>query len=415
MKNVQQMYQAMQALGAIAQKFKQVRPNQIANVFKNPLDNGMQVAIQNRPKNNGNQTQIRRKTRTQMKPRTRQRVSRNNPTDGCVQAPVQLCKPVNFCRGNGKITVTNKELISEIYGSTGTFDADAYQINPGLYSTFKWLASIASNYEFYKIKNLSFEYVPLVGTNTTGYLAMAFDSDVLDEQPGSKQEMSTYNKFQSGSTWNPLSLDVPVGMMNKFVKNHYIRSGPVPANADLKTYDVGQVIIAVGGQNSATQIGELYMCYTVDLEQPCTNSNSAPSALALFTADEAWDGHAFADGNVAAVVGGLPVKIDSNTLIIEQSGYYFIAGQFQSSAAFSAESFVGQLGATFKLIKCLYAGDSKFITFSGVLHITNGEVRQGIKISFTNAGTISAGSNPGSYVCVSCISKIIYDTVEQTW
>lgn len=76
---------------------------------------------------------------------------------------------------------------------------------------------------------------------------MAFDSDVLDEQPGSKQEMSTYNKFQSGSTWNPLSLDVPVGMMNKFVKNHYIRSGPVPANADLKTYDVGQVIIAVGG------------------------------------------------------------------------------------------------------------------------------------------------------------------------
>jgi len=121
-----------------------------------------------------------------------------------------------MCSGNGNIRVSNKEMIQTVNGSVN-FTANSYKINPGLSSTFNWLSSIASAYEFYKIHSISIHYVPLVGSQTPGYVAVAFDSDVLDDAPNSKIAMSTYAKFESVTTWKDMSFKVPQSFMNKFV------------------------------------------------------------------------------------------------------------------------------------------------------------------------------------------------------
>lgn len=37
--------------------------------------------------------------------------------DNCVEAPVNICKPISMCKGNGRISVRNKELIANVYGT----------------------------------------------------------------------------------------------------------------------------------------------------------------------------------------------------------------------------------------------------------------------------------------------------------
>lgn len=80
---------------------------------------------------------------------------------------------------NLNTTIRHRELIATVEGST--FEAYTKEINPGLQSFTPWLSPIASNYESYKIKSMSFEFIPQVSTNTDGCIYMAIDYDAADK------------------------------------------------------------------------------------------------------------------------------------------------------------------------------------------------------------------------------------------
>jgi hypothetical protein len=60
----------------------------------------------------------------------------------------------------------------------------------------------------------------------------------------------------------------------------YVRSGPVPAGSDPKTYDAGTIYFSTDGFGGSGTIGELHVEYTVDLINPIL-PNSVPPVINL--------------------------------------------------------------------------------------------------------------------------------------
>lgn len=62
---------------------------------------------------------------------------------------------------------------------------------PGLASSFPWLATIANAYEFYAVRKLSYEYVPQCASTATGSFGMYFDYDPKDGVVSNKSDFSS--------------------------------------------------------------------------------------------------------------------------------------------------------------------------------------------------------------------------------
>jgi len=79
----------------------------------------------------------------------------------------------------------------------------------------------------------------------------------------------------------------------------FVRPGALPANTDVKTYDVGNFYISTYGNVNTTVIGELHVRYRVRFSKPvleAAGSANASGAFALFgtvTAGEASSGGAY--------------------------------------------------------------------------------------------------------------------------
>lgn len=178
----------------------------------------------------------------------------------------------------GAVTVSRREYLCDIYGPTTSFNVQSYSLNPGLETTFPWLAQIASNYDEYEIQQLIFTYRSTttdVGTTTTGqcgtvimctnYNAAAApftDKAVMMEYDGAMSCKTTESMIH-GVECDPAKLSGSAGK--------YVRSNPVLTNQDLKSYDLGLFQIAVANSPTGFEnqtIGELWVSYTVTLRKP---------------------------------------------------------------------------------------------------------------------------------------------------
>lgn len=167
---------------------------------------------------------------------------------------------------DGRIEVTNHEYLADIT-CTSSFTSSKYAINPGLASTFPWLSNIANNYEFYQFKELTVEFRPFVGTSSSGSVMMAFDFDAEDAAPLNKQRFMSYLTSVQGAVYNPMNLRAESRDLSKFGVQKFTRPSAVPANTDVKTYDVANLYIATDGGNG-TSSGSLYLRYRVVLMTP---------------------------------------------------------------------------------------------------------------------------------------------------
>lgn len=85
----------------------------------------------------------------------------SGPSQQVISAPVARSTQVRMQqprirpgRSAGSITLSHREYLGEIAGST-TFAATAFNVNPGLHTTFPWMAGIANSFESYKIDRKS--------------------------------------------------------------------------------------------------------------------------------------------------------------------------------------------------------------------------------------------------------------------
>lgn len=168
----------------------------------------------------------------------------------------------------------HREYIGDIVSTTG-FTSNIFSINPGLEKTFPYLSSIASNFQEYKFKGLIFEYKSTSSTVVTGAnTAMGTVSMVAQyrsDAPDITSKLQLLNEMWSADARPSDTFILPVECDPAENPMHmqYVRTGTLPANQDIKMYDLAKVAVATQGQQTAgTVIGELWISYEVELYKP---------------------------------------------------------------------------------------------------------------------------------------------------
>jgi hypothetical protein len=270
---------------------------------------------------------------TENKPRRRQRRNRRNKSanfnDTSIQSPL-INAPVAANRSskrtsNRTLRFTECERITTISGSTAFAVGTSLYCNPGLASSFPWLAGHAQLFEKYRVHKLIYRYKNLKGTSSAGNILMSFDYDSLDAAPSTAIAMTQSTKYVDGAPWRIFELNVPSD--NRVL---FTRPGIVPG-ADLKTYDMGVLHVAAEGCADTSDHGYLEVEYDIELlqKQPSTTSvttgailssasygvasTTAPSTTVLFDQVQTTD---TLGGSMAAGVYTIPV---SGTFLIQSN------------------------------------------------------------------------------------------------
>jgi hypothetical protein len=184
-----------------------------------------------------------------------------------------------FNPGPNEVTISHKEYVCDIFGpeTAGTFQNQTFGLNPGLASTFPWLAQIAANYDEYSFIQMIFTFRSTVtdfvaANGQVGSIIMATQYNANDTPFSSKQDAMEYDGAVSGKCSEKILHGVecdPAKLSG--APGKYTRAGPAPPGEDLKTYDAGTLNVSVSntpGQFSNQALGELWVSYTVHLRKP---------------------------------------------------------------------------------------------------------------------------------------------------
>jgi Viral coat protein (S domain) len=182
------------------------------------------------------------------------------------------------------VVLSKREYVSEIYGPPlvsglpSPFTIQTFSLNPGLERTFPWLSQVAANYDEYEINQLIFTFKSTTtesGNQVNGQVGtviMATNYNAAAKAFDDKFTMMQYDKANSGRLTESLLHGVECDPdLLSGADGKYVRTNPVVANQDLKTYDHGlfQIAIANCTANLANQsLGELWVTYTVTLRKP---------------------------------------------------------------------------------------------------------------------------------------------------
>ncbi len=176
-------------------------------------------------------------------------------------------KPVISYEKDGmSCLVSHRERIGTVLGSVA-FTNNTYSVNPGLVATFPWLANIANRFESYRFEELVFEFRTKTATTALGDVIMALDYDASDSAPTSSVQLESYQGAVSAAPWQDQNCFSTKANLHK-LPQRYCRAGAVPANADVKLYDVGTLFVSTENQASAALIGYLYVKYKVRFFTP---------------------------------------------------------------------------------------------------------------------------------------------------
>jgi hypothetical protein len=215
------------------------------------------------------QTPKNKKAKKNAKPRVQRPIAQNTKVVAPVAAGfVRKMREPRFARSarNGDVTVDHEEFIAEVAGSVA-FSNTTYSVNPGLLSSFPWLAQMAPLYESYRFERLEYQFQSEAPTSASGSLMMALDYDASDPAPGSKVQLAAYRGYVRSPPWQACTNSSIKEDLNK-QKSYFVRSGTLAANQDIKLYDVGFLNVATQGQANTAIIGELYVRYRVRFMTP---------------------------------------------------------------------------------------------------------------------------------------------------
>lgn len=175
-------------------------------------------------------------------------------------APVAVGGSSGANRRSNNYRLQNCERIMDIGGTnTGIF---SIPINPGIASTFPWLSSIANSYDKYLFHRLIFRYKSTCPTSTSGQVILAWDYDSLDPTPTTAQECCQETYWKATSPWQHMGFSVNLNGIGKlFTRDRVI------AGSDLKTYDLGQLIV-LSDNNQASGYVEVEYDLTLYDKQP---------------------------------------------------------------------------------------------------------------------------------------------------
>lgn len=186
------------------------------------------------------------------------------------------------------IRICHDECIGEV-NSTTSFTTTSYAINPGLATTFPWLASVARNFQEYEIHGLLFYFSStsaeaLNSTNTAlGNVVGAFNYNVYKAPPVDLVQMLNMAGSVKGPPCVSAKYPLECEPSMRVFRNLLVRSNGV--SDDLQKYDHANFTLATVGSQATAKIGTLHVTYDITLKMPVPGTIYAglPSAKYLLT------------------------------------------------------------------------------------------------------------------------------------
>lgn len=178
---------------------------------------------------------------------------------------------------NETIRVCHREYIGDITSSAtaNTFKSQTYELNPGLDTTFPWMAPIANCFQEYSILGFVAEFKSsstdaLNSTNTAlGSVLMTATYNASEDPPDNKIDMMNQMWTTSGKPSQNILLPIECDPSQNPFAIQYVRSGPVPTGDNANMYDLCKITIATEGmQGTSVKIGEMWWSYDIELRKP---------------------------------------------------------------------------------------------------------------------------------------------------
>jgi hypothetical protein len=190
-----------------------------------------------------------------------------NPTYNVLSNGNQIPK---FSTTRATNVVSHREYLGDITG-TVAFTNRTFPINPGSAITFPWLATIAQNYQQYRIHGIIFEFRPLITDFVTsgapGVVVMATNYNADEPAYTTKQAMENSEYAVSVKPTCNLMHGVECASNQTVLSELYVRPAGLASNLDLKFTDLGNFQFATQG-NPTQLLGELWCSYTVEFFKP---------------------------------------------------------------------------------------------------------------------------------------------------
>jgi hypothetical protein len=157
-----------------------------------------------------------------------------------------------------KVEMGSDTFVDTVSGSV-SFDANGYQVNPGLADRNLALSKEAAKYDQYEFEELSFKFIRSVAVTTTaGLIGLALDPNPNSADPSALNRFNAYEYRISDSVYAPVTLRIPRSALQGW---RFVRCGPL--GSDLSLYDVGRLIIATQDESGTSKLGFVEMHYKV--------------------------------------------------------------------------------------------------------------------------------------------------------
>lgn len=163
--------------------------------------------------------------------------------------------------------IIHRELIASVVGSTAFTVANTFALNPGVAATFPWLSTQAQSWETYRFNKLRFCAYTRTGSQVPGSLMLVPDYDAADAAPSTEQLASSYEDASEDVPWKDIHCELRPAAMHSMGPKKFIRTGPLAANLDVKTYDCGQLFVCTV-DGTAVNWSKLWVEYDITMYTP---------------------------------------------------------------------------------------------------------------------------------------------------
>lgn len=162
-------------------------------------------------------------------------------------------------------------------------------INAGEGATFPWLTGVATRFEKYRFRSLTFKFVPSVSMNYGGALAICPIYDPSDVVPSTRREIYNTEGAVHSPIHQPVTLNIPAQRINKEL---YVREThrDLVDPGELRMSDLGYLCVTlfdvdeslVSVYGAIIAYGDIFVSYEVELLMPRVAGTVAKAAHMRF-------------------------------------------------------------------------------------------------------------------------------------
>lgn len=177
---------------------------------------------------------------------------------------------------DGRVIIRHAEYLEDVPSATA-FAIATYPLNPGMQQTFPWLSRIAQNFEEWLPRGIFFEFkttssdMIVTGSTTPalGQISMATQYNSLDSNFTNNVQLLNYENASTCKPSQNLRHYIECKRSQTVMDEMYIRTGPIPPNADLRLYDLGKTSVSASNmQTNGQYMGQLWVSYEIELRKP---------------------------------------------------------------------------------------------------------------------------------------------------